>query len=131
MILDSTFLFDLMAADADAFEKGVGLVDHGEMQWLPTPVVAEVFYGAATERSDTTADEVRNRLLSYPRIDLNNEIGRIAGQLLANADDGAGGTSGVGWNDAHIAAMATVLNEPVLTENVADFEKLGVRVETY
>jgi predicted nucleic acid-binding protein len=96
MILDSTFLFDLMAEDSDAFEKGVTLVDRGEMQWLPTPVVAEVFYGAATERSDTTGDEVRNRLLSYPRIDLNNEIGRIAGQLLANADDDAGGTSGVG-----------------------------------
>lgn len=131
MILDSTFLFDLMTEDPDAFAKGVELVDRGEIQWLPTPVVAEAFYGAATERSAMTADELRSHLLGYPRIDLTDEIARVAGRLLADADDEAGGSSGVGWNDAHIAAMAAVLDEPVLTENVADFRTLGVRVETY
>lgn len=131
MILDSTYLFDLMAEDDNAFRKGVELVDRGEMQWLPTLVVAEAFYGAATERSDVAADEVRNRLLGYPRVDIDEEVARVAGQLLAKADDEAGGTSGVGWNDAHIAAIAEVLDEAVLTENVGDFERLGVEVETY
>lgn len=131
MILDSTYLFDLMAEDEDAFEKGVELVDRGEMQWLPTPVVAEAFYGAATDRSDVTADEVRNRLLGYPRVDVDEGVARVAGQLLAEADGEAGGTSGVGWNDAHIAAVAEALDEAVLTENVEDFERLGVKVETY
>jgi predicted nucleic acid-binding protein len=131
MILDSTYVFDLMSADRDAFQKGVELVEQGEIQWLPTTVVAEAFYGAGTERSNATRSDIRNRLLSYPRIDLDEEIGHVAGQLLATADDEADGNSGVGWNDAHIAATADVLNETVLTRNVTDFERLGVPVESY
>ena len=131
MIVDSSYLFDLMADDADAFAKGTALVENGAMQWLPTPVVAEAYYGVATARSETTADELRNRLLGYPRIDVDEEIARRAGELLAKADDRAGGAAGVGANDGYIAAMADLLDEAVLTANVDDFERLGVPVETY
>jgi predicted nucleic acid-binding protein len=131
MIIDSSFLFDLMADDPDAFSKGTQLTEDGEMQWLPTPVVAEVYYGVATARSNTTEQEVRNRLLGYPRVDVDEEIARTAGELLAGADDGAGGNAGVGPNDGYIAAMADVLDDAVLTDNVEDFEALGIPVETY
>lgn len=131
MILDSSYLFDLVSNGPDTFEKGTELVDEGEMQWLPTPVVAEVYYGVATTRSDTTEDQVRNRLLGYPRIDVDEEVARTAGELLASADDRAGGEAGVGPNDAYIAAMAGILGDSVLTANVDDFEALGVDVETY
>lgn len=131
MILDSSYLFDLMADDPDAFEKGAELVERGEMQWLPTPVVAEAYYGVATSRSDATEREVRNRLLGYPRIEVDEEVARTAGALLANADDEAGADAGVEANDAYIAAMAEVLDDAVLTANVEDFERLGVPVETY
>lgn len=120
-----------MAEDPDAFSKGAELVDDGEMQWLPTPVVAETYYGVATARSDTTEQEIRNRLLGYPRIDVDEEIARKAGELLAMADDTIGGHAGVGPNDAYIAAMAEILDDAVLTDNVDDFEALGVPVETY
>ena len=131
MILDSSYLFDLMADDPDAFAKGTELVEQGEMQWLPTPVVAEVYYGVATARSETTEQEVRNRLLGYPRVDVDEEVARVAGTLLAEADDRAGGDAGVGANDAYIAAMAEILDDAVLTDNVDDFAALGVSVETY
>jgi predicted nucleic acid-binding protein len=131
MIIDSSYLFDLMAEDVGSFSKGAELVENGEMQWLPTPVVAEVYYGVATARSDTTEQEVRNRLLGYPRIDVDEEVARTAGELLAGADDRVGGDAGVGPNDAYIAAMADILNDAVLTDNVDDFEALGVQVETY
>jgi len=131
MIVDSSYLFDLMAGDPDAFEKGSELVERGEMQWLPTPVVAETYYGVATARSETTEAEVRNRLLGYPRIDVDEEIARTAGELLAAADDEAGAPAGIASNDAYIAAMAEVLDDAVLTDNVEDFESLGVPVETY
>lgn len=120
-----------MANDPDAFAKGTELVERGEMQWLPTPVVAEAYYGVATARSDTTEQELRNRLLGYPRINVDEEIARTAGELLATADDDAGGNAGVGANDAYIAAMADVLDDVVLTDNVDDFETLGVDVERY
>lgn len=131
MILDSSYLFDLMADDPDAFAKGTELVEQGEMQWLPTPVVAEAYYGVATARSETTEQEVRNRLLGYPRVDVDEEVARVAGTLLAEADDRAGGDAGVGANDAYIAAMAEILDDAVLTDNVDDFSTLGVSVETY
>ena len=131
MIIDSSYLFDLMAGDPDAFEKGRELVERGEMQWLPTPVIAETYYGVATARSDTTEQEVRNRLLGYPRIDVDEEIARTAGELLAAADDRVGANAGVGANDGYIAAMAEILDDAVVTANVDDFEALGVAVETY
>ena len=120
-----------MAEDTDAFTKGTELVEEGEMQWLPTPVVAEAYYGVATARSDTTEQELRNRLLGYPRVDVDEEIARTAGELLAKADDRVGGDAGVGPNDAYIAAMAEVLDDAVLTANVEDFKVLDVPVETY
>jgi predicted nucleic acid-binding protein len=131
VIVDSSYLFDLMAGDAAAFSKGTELVERGEMQWLPTPVIAETYYGVATARSDTTEKEVRNRLLGFPRIEVDGEIARVAGELLAVADDNVGGDAGIGPNDAYIAAMADILDDAVLTDNVDDFEVLGVRVETY
>lgn len=131
MIIDSSYLFDLMGEDQGAFEKGAELVERGEMQWLPTPVVAEAYYGVFTVRSETTKQEVRNRLLGYPRIEVDEEVARKAGKLLAEADDRAGGDANVGPNDAYIAAMAEMCEEPVLTDNVADFKALGVPVEPY
>jgi predicted nucleic acid-binding protein len=131
MILDASYLFDLTGHDSDAFEKGVELSEREEVQWVLTPVITEAYYGATTDRSYTTEAEIRNRLLGYPRIDVNEEIARSAGQLLAEADDLAGGNAEVGLSDAYIAATAELLDQSVLTANVADFEKLGVEVETY
>jgi len=131
MIVDSSYLLDLMAGGPDAFENGTEVVGRGEMQWLPTPVVAETYYDVATARSDTTETELRSRLLGYPRIEVDEAVARTAGELLATADDQGDGSADVGANDAYIATMAEVLNDAVLTDNVADFEALGVPVETY
>ena len=79
----------------------------------------------------TTEQAVRNRLPGYPRIDVDEEVARTAGELLAAADDRSGGEAGVGPNDAYIAAMAELLDDAVLTANVDDFEALGVSVESY
>lgn len=131
MIIDSSFLFDLMAGEEAAFAKGVELVESGEMQWLPTPVIAEAYYGVATCRGETTDRAVRNRLLGYPPLSVDQTVARRAGVLLAETDDQAGGDAGVGMNDAYIAAMAELHGDTVLTDNVADFRNLGVSVETY
>lgn len=132
MILDSSYLFDLMRNDPDAFEKGVELVERGEVQWLPTPVVAEAYYGVFTSGSDRTEAELRNRLLGYPRVDVTEEIARTAGKLLVRAAEENTDTDGnPGANDAYIAAMAESIDDAVLTENVAGFRRLGVAVETY
>lgn len=60
-------------------------------------------------------------------------MARRAGQLLARADTKAGGPgeSGIDDIDPMIAAVADQLGDSVLTDNVEDFEKLGVGIETY
>lgn len=131
MILDTSYIFDLMDGERSALATGEELTDTGEVQWLPTPVVAEVFYGVAYTASDEKRRKVENALLGYPRVDVDDEIARTASTLLAEADREADGHSGVETNDAYIAAVAAILDEPVLTANPADFEALGVDVRTY
>ncbi len=120
-----------MEGTSTAIEKGNELTAEGEVQWLPSPVVAEVYYGVAYTKSETERRQVQNALLGYPRVDVDEEVARTASQLLAVADREAGGNSGVETNDAYIAAIADVLNDAVLTGNGDDFETLGVAVETY
>ena len=130
MILDATYCFDLMAADGDAFEAGTELVERGEVQCLPMPVLAEVHYGLATVGHDLDERDVRNRLLGYPRLAVTEDVARVARRLLADADDECGDAR-VGSNDASIAAMAELRDDAVLTANATNFERLGVAVETY
>ena len=52
------------------------------------------------------------------------KAGRLSGELQ---NDG----SPVGDGDVIIGATAAVVEEPVLTRNVDDFEHLDVEVETY
>lgn len=62
-------------------------------------------------------------------MDLTRELADRAGALGAQADE-AGGGRGVDKVDPMVAAISDVFGEPVLTENVAVFEALGVGVET-
>lgn len=133
MILDTSYIFDIMDGDEAAHRTGQELTDSGAIQWLPSPVVAEVYYGVTYAKSEQERRQVENALLGYPRVDVDEEIARRASTLLADADRNAGGVgaSGVETNDAYIAGIADTLGEPVLTGNPDDFETLGVAVETY
>jgi len=114
-----------MDGNTAAIEKGTALTEAGNVQWLPTPVMAEVHYGVAYTASEEARRTVQNALLGYPRVDIDEEIARTASTLLAAADRAADRNSGVETNDAHIGAIADVLDEPVLTANPDDFETLG------
>ncbi len=114
-----------------AIQKGHDLTETGEVQWLPAPVVAEVYYGVVYTKSEDERRQVQNAFLGYPRVDIDEEIARTASTLLAQADREADGNSGVETNDAYIGAIAAVLDDAVLTANPADFETLGVDVSTY
>lgn len=64
-------------------------------------------------------------------VEQDEHLARRAGELLARADVDADGDSGIDKVDPMVAAVADVRDEAVLTSNVADFERLGVDVETY
>jgi predicted nucleic acid-binding protein len=133
MILDTSYLIALGKGDGEAFSKGEEIAADGEVQWLPSPVVQELEYGVEMSGSEAEKRQTRNACRLYPTIDIDPEVAHRAGQLLARADRGAGGPgeSGIDGIDPMIAAVADQLGDSVLTDNVEDFEKLGVGVETY
>ena len=131
MILDTSFLLDLKDGDEDAFTRAVDLYREGTVQRVAMPSVWELHYGAIYTRSEDERRRVRNLLLMYPPVAIDEETARRGAELLANTDRRAGGESGVDTEDGLIAAVAESLDEPVLTRNGEDFEKLGVGVETY
>ncbi|MDS0258273.1 PIN domain-containing protein [Haloarcula sp. S1CR25-12] len=131
MILDTSFLLDLKDGDEAAFDRAVALYDRGVVQRVAMPSVWELHYGAAYTDSADERRRVRNLLLMYPHADIDQETARRGAELLARADSGAGGANGVDTEDGLIGAVADRLGERVLTDNVDDFDRLGVEYETY
>lgn len=130
MILDTSFLIDLFDGDQAAFEKGLDLAQAQTVQRVPAPVIMELSYGAAFGDEDERR-KVQNALRMYPVVHQDETIAHRAGQLLAQADMAAGGDSGIDKVDPMVAAVADIYDEPVLTANEADFDALGVAVETF
>lgn len=131
MILDTTFLVHLFRERPDAFEKGVELAREGVIQRVPTPAVAELSYGIERWGSADEMRTVDNAMRMYPVVGLTRELADRAGVLGARADGTVGRESDIDKVDPMVAAVAEFYDEPVLTENVSNFQTLGVEVETY
>ena len=131
MILDTSFLLDLKDGHSGAFEKAMDLYETDVIQRVAMPSVWELYYGAEYLNSTEEVRRVENLLLMYPVIEIDQETARHGARLLARADRNTGGNSGVDNEDGLIGAVADQVGEPVLTDNVRDFEALGVDVETY
>lgn len=129
MLLDTTFLIDLMNGDEGAIDKARELERALVQQRLSSMTLFELYYGVA--RASDSPDErerVETVLESKPVHPADTAVMRKAGRLAGRlANDGTPVDDG----DVIIAATADVVDEPVLTRNVDDFERLGAAVETY
>ena len=129
MLLDTSFLIDLMNGEEGAVTTARELEANLVQQRLSAMTLFELQYGVArSDRPDAERDRVENVLASKPIHPADTAVmrkaGRLAGQL---ANDG----NAVADGDVIIGATAEIVDEPVLTRNVADFERLGVDIETY
>lgn len=133
MILDTAFIISLFKRKPAAFSKGSKLVDAGIVQRLPSPVLYELQYGVEIGGDEDERRMMENLSHLYPVVEVDDRLARQAGRLCAAADEVAGGVDQAGIDDTDplVAAIADAYNEPVLTRNVKDFEKLGVDVETF
>ena len=129
MLLDTAFLIDLMNGDTDAIAKAQELEANLVQQRLSAMTLFELYYGVAratdSEAERSTVEEV---LASKPVHPADTAVMRKAGRLAGELQND--GTP-VGDGDVIIAATAAVVDEPVLTRNVDDFERLDVEIETY
>ena len=135
MILDTSYLLDLKRGDSGAFDRGVELHDEGVPQRIPAHVFFELFYGVGRTQSEEERRRVQNALMGYIPVEATPRISRVAGEMLGRIDiedEATGDVTGIEVGDAYVGATARVLDEPVLTRNAADFERMpGVRVESY
>jgi len=134
MIVDTSFILDVIDDVEAAIEKERELEATGVPLVIPAMTVLELYIGVGTV-ADTPAERqhVDAVLDSYPLVDMTPSISRRAGGLLgeqlANADSSDG--PGLGKGDAAIAATALERDEPVLAAD-AHFENVpGLTVETY
>jgi predicted nucleic acid-binding protein len=129
VLLDTAFLIDLMNGDSGATEKAREIEAELVQQRLSAMTLFELYYGIArSEQSAAEREQVEQVLASKPIHPADSAVMRKAGELAGElANDGTPVDDG----DVIIAATAHVLEEPVLTRNVADFERLNVNIETY
>ncbi|MFB6202530.1 MAG: type II toxin-antitoxin system VapC family toxin [Halorhabdus sp.] len=129
MLLDTSFLIDLMNGDEEAVEKAREFERDLVQQRLSAMTLFDLYYGiaratdSASER-ETVEDVLASKPVSPADTAVMRKAGRLAGDLQ---NDG----TPVGDGDVIIGATADILEEPVLTRNVADFDRLDVETETY
>lgn len=124
MILDSSFLIDLMADDSAAVAK-MSELDRQQLT-VPTLVYTEVGSGLESgstqeRRFESVIDEVK--LAPYDT-DAARRAVEIQRQLSRQGNP-------VGAVDAMIAGTALVRDEPVVTRNVTEFRRTPARVDPY
>lgn len=125
MLLDTAFLIDLMNGDEAAVEKVREMERDLVQQRLSSMTLFELYYGIARA---TERERVERVLASKPTYPADTAVMRKAGRLAgALQNDG----TPVGDGDVIIGATAEIVEEPVLTRNVDDFERLGVDIESY
>jgi len=129
MILDTTFLHDVMHGDEEAVKKARKVEEAGTVR-LSAMSVYELFYGVGyTDKSRTERHKVESVIGSKQVLPADAEVmskaGKIDGRLSRNGEK-------VGQGDVVIGATALLHDDRVLTRNVDEFERIpGLEVEAY
>ncbi|QCC57917.1 PIN domain-containing protein [Natrinema thermotolerans] len=134
MIVDTSFVLDVIDGINEALEKERALETEGVPLVIPTMTVLELYIGVG-KVAHTTAERQRVEAVldSYPLVPMTPSISRRAGRLLGRrlTDAAAGDGPGIGKGDAVVAATALERDEPVLTGDT-HFETISaIDVETY
>lgn len=126
MIVDSSFIIDLMAAEAGAAAKLDELVHDAAPIAVSALTVTEVRRGLETAEQRSSFDDVIDDVAVVP---FDGDEARTTVDLLRRLD-GAGRP--IGAVDAMIAATALDRGEKLLTRNLGEFERVdGLRVVPY
>ncbi len=130
MILDTTFLIDLMDDDQEAKIKLAQLIKNNDMKMITAISVFELFIGIGKGDNPKEEKEKVEKILSGEIIlEFSEEAAATSGLI-------SGSLSKLGKNiskaDCMIAGIALTKNQKVLTRNVKDFGKIeGLQIETY
>jgi len=130
MILDTSFLIDLMNRDAAAVSRAKTLERRGEDLRVPAPSLFELWRGVhLAARSAQEAQRVTAILGGFPTAALDAAAATRAGEVDAQLIKQG---SQIDPEDAMIAGIALTLGQPLLTRNARHFSRVpGLQVESY
>ena len=132
MILDTSYLIDLKDGDPSAHAKSRELHKRDVHQKITLVTVHELYYGVEISESKKEERKVENLLQMFPVTSIGEETMEKSAELVATADkQSSGDECDVGPFDPLIGAVAILEGEAVLTNNVDDFDTLGVSYESY
>ena len=130
MILDTSFLIDVQNGVDAATEKAREIESSGRPRRVPHVVLYELYIGVGKGvQTDENRERIESVVSSLPLEPTTPSIarraGRIEGELQADGE-------AIGSVDALVAATALDYDEPVVTADIDDFERIsGIRVQTY
>ena len=130
MILDTTFLIDLMMGDSAARTKLDELIKEGEPQLVTVLSIFELFSGVAqSDRPELEKNKIARILAGQVIVSLDRraaaEAGDLDGSLIKKGER-------IDVIDVLIARIALPSGELVLTRNHKDFSKIrGLDIEGY
>ena len=128
MILDTSFVLDLLEGDAGAVDKAAELEADDVPMKLPTMTHLELYIGVGAAVSPDEERRIRRVIDPLPVVPMDETIAMRAGRAIGEVDTSRFKRR---KGDAVIGATADVEGVPVLTRTVDDFENLGFAVETY
>lgn len=121
MILDSTFLIDVLRGDSDVAEL-IGEIDATGTPFVSAVTVMELYEGIhLADASESERGEVRQLLTEVSELAFDRECALRSGRI--NADLVSSGEP-IDETDVVIAATAIVNDYPVVTRNVDHFDRI-------
>ena len=130
MILDTSFLIELIQGNPDAFRRAEQIHDEGETGVITPIVLYELFIGALNSQDAEQIRHVSNLVSMYMTVDMTSGSAHQGARLLAAANSREGGDCGVGHRDAMIAGIADSMDQTVLAKDT-DFDDLSVDAEIF
>ena len=130
MLLDTSFIIDLLAGDSKAKHLAQEIDSSGTAIQIPTPVVFELWAGAGRAlRSPTERRKLSEVLLAYPTVSFESDDAQAAGRLQAALRQEG---RPMGTVDVQLAGMALARQDTVVTGD-RDFNRVGhgVRSRSY
>lgn len=130
MLLDTSFLIDVMRGYRPALALRDEIDGSSEAVRIPTLAVYELWKGVARARQPPREQEaVEEAIRAFPVLDMRIEHARRAGQVAGDL-----ARRGIVLPDADLLLAGTALEEgdEILTRNARDFERVpDLRVRTY
>ncbi len=130
MILDTSFLIDVQNGVDGAIQKAREVESNGRPRRVPHVVLYELYIGVGKGvQSDENRERIESVVFSLPLEPTTPSIvrraGRIEGELQTDDES-------IGAVDAIVAATALDYDEPVVTADTDDFERIsGIRIQKY